>query len=300
MFHPVDGYSKRRTKAVGGNPRIIDLKEVKKAVKSLSITACTDLNRDVEEAFVRAMEKEESPVGRAIFEQLLKNADIARRQSIPICQDTGFTVVFLEIGQDVSFRGGYLEDMISEGVSEAYKEGYLRKSIIKNAYTAPENTGDNTPPIIHTRIVPGDRVKITLLPKGGGAENMSRIKMMKPADGMEGVRDFVVETVKDAGANPCPPILVGVGLGGTFDYVAYLAKKSLLREIGERNPDPELARYETEWLEEINRLGIGPAGLGGRITALELFIEAFPRHIASYPAAVNIQCHAARSKTHTL
>lgn len=285
---------------MGGKPRNIDLKEVKKAVKSLSISACTDLNRDVEESFKRAMEKEESPVGRAIFEQLLKNADIARQQSIPICQDTGFTVVFLEIGQDVSFSGGYLGDAISEGVSEAYKEGYLRKSIVKNAYTNPENTGDNTPPIVHTRIVPGDRVKITVLPKGGGSENMSRIKMMKPADGMEGVRDFVVETVRGAGANPCPPILVGVGLGGTFDYVAYLAKKSLLREIGERNPDPELARYEVEWLETINRLGIGPAGLGGRFTALDLFIEAFPRHIASYPAAVNIQCHAARSKTHTL
>ena len=171
---------------------------------------------------------------------------------------------------------------------------------MKNAYTNPENTGDNTPPIVHIRIVPGDRVKITVLPKGGGSENMSRIKMMKPADGMGGVRDFVVETVRTAGANPCPPILVGVGLGGTFDYVAYLAKKSLLRKIGERNPDPELARYETEWLEKINKLGIGPAGLGGRFTALDLFIEAFPRHIASYPAAVNIQCHAARSKTHTL
>ncbi|HUT64839.1 MAG TPA: fumarate hydratase [Spirochaetota bacterium] len=285
---------------MGGKPRTVDLQEVKKAVKSLSISACTDLNRDVEESFKRAIEKEESPVGRAIFEQLLKNADIARQQSIPICQDTGFTVVFLEIGQDVSFSGGYLGDAISEGVSEAYKEGYLRKSIVKNAYTNPENTGDNTPPIVHTRIVPGDRVKITVLPKGGGSENMSRIKMMKPADGMEGVRDFVVETVRGAGANPCPPILVGVGLGGTFDYVAYLAKKSLLREIGERNPDPELARYEVEWLETINRLGIGPAGLGGRFTALDLFIEAFPRHIASYPAAVNIQCHAARSKTHTL
>lgn len=285
---------------MGGKPRIVDLKEVKDTVKSLSISACTDLNPDVEEAFKRAVEKEESPVGRAVFEQLLKNADIARQKSIPICQDTGFTVVFLEIGQDVFFSGGYLGDAISEGVSEAYKEGFLRKSIVKNAYTNPENTGDNTPPIVHTRIVPGDRVKITVLPKGGGSENMSRIKMMKPADGMEGVRDFVMETVRTAGANPCPPILVGVGLGGTFDYVAYLAKKSLLRKIGERNPDPELARYETEWLEKINRLGIGPAGLGGRFTALDLFIEVFPRHIASYPAAVNIQCHAARSKTHML
>ena len=285
---------------MGGKPRIVDLKDVKMAIKSLSISSCIDLNRDVEESFRRGLEKEESPVGRAVFEQLLKNAEIARRQSIPICQDTGFTVVFLEIGQDVYFTGGYLEDAISQGVSEAYKEGFLRKSIVKNAYTNPENTDDNTPPIVHTRIVPGDRVKITVLPKGGGSENMSRIKMMKPADSMGGVGEFVVETVKEAGANPCPPVIVGVGLGGTFDYVAYLAKKALLRKIGERNPDPELARYETDWLERINRLGIGPAGLGGRITALDLFIEAFVRHIASYPAAVNIQCHAARSKTHTI
>jgi len=206
-------------------------------------------------------------------------------------------VIFLEVGQDVCFSGGYINRAIDEGVSEAYREGFLRKSIIKNAYTKPENTGDNTPAIIHTEIVPGDKVRINVLPKGGGSENMSRIKMMKPADGIEGIRDFVIETVEIAGANPCPPIIVGVGLGGTFDYSAYLAKKALLRKIGERNPDKEIARLEVDWLNRINKLGIGPAGLGGRITALELFIEVFPRHIASYPAAVNIQCHAARKKS---
>jgi fumarate hydratase subunit alpha len=277
--------------------RIVDVNNVKSVVKDLCIRACTELNDDLEEAFKRLKQEEESPVGKAVFDQLLSNAEIARQKSIPMCQDTGFTVVFLEVGQEVSFSGGYINDAVDDGVGEAYREGYLRKSIVKNAYTNPVNTGDNTPSIVHTEIVPGDRVKVTVLPKGGGSENMSRIKMMKPADGLEGIRDFVMETVETAGANPCPPIIVGVGLGGTFDYVAYLAKKALLRKIGERNKDKEIAALEVEWLEKINRLGIGPAGLGGRITALELFIEVFPRHIASYPAAVNIQCHAARSKS---
>jgi fumarate hydratase subunit alpha len=277
--------------------RIVDVMKVKSAVRDLCISACTELNDDLEEAFKRLKQEEESSVGKAVFDQLMENAEIARQKSIPICQDTGFTVVFLEVGQEVSFSGGYINDAVDEGVGEAYREGYLRKSIVKNAYTNPENTGDNTPSIVHTEIVPGDRVKVTVLPKGGGSENMSRIKMMKPADGLEGIRDFVIETVEKAGANPCPPIIVGVGLGGTFDYVAYLAKKALLRKIGERNKDREIAALEVEWLDKINRLGIGPAGLGGRITAMELFIEVFPRHIASYPAAVNIQCHAARSKS---
>jgi fumarate hydratase subunit alpha len=277
--------------------RIVDVNNVRSVVRDLCISACTEINDDLEEAFKRLKQEEESPVGKAVFDQLLSNAEIARQKSIPMCQDTGFTVVFLEVGQEVSFSGGYIHDAVDDGVGEAYREGYLRKSIVKNAYTNPVNTGDNTPSILHTEIVPGDRVKVTVLPKGGGSENMSRIKMMKPADGLEGIRDFVMETVETAGANPCPPIIVGVGLGGTFDYVAYLAKKALLRKIGERNKDKEIAALEVEWLEKINRLGIGPAGLGGRITALELFIEVFPRHIASYPAAVNIQCHAARSKS---
>ena len=280
--------------------RVIDVNEIQSIVKELFIRACTDINDDIMDSFVKSREREESPVGRAVFDQLIQNAEIAQKESIPICQDTGFSVIFLEIGQEVAFAGGLLRNALEEGVREAYTEGYLRKSIVKNPLTLPENTKDNTPPIIHTDIVSGDRVKVTVLPKGGGSENMSRIKMMKPADGVEGLKNFVIETVKTAGANPCPPLLIGVGAGGTFDYVAFLAKKALLRHIGERNPDPKIAEYEVDWLKEVNKLGIGPAGLGGRITALDLFIELFPRHIASFPAAVNIQCHAARSKSYTI
>lgn len=280
--------------------RSINVTEISNVVKELCIKACMEINEDLKEAFIKYRDREESEVGKAVFEQLLRNAEIAENESIPICQDTGFSVIFMEVGQDVTFTGGNMNSAIEEGVRAAYMEGYLRKSIVKNPLTAPENTKDNTPPIVHTKIVPGDRVKITVLPKGGGSENMSRIKMMKPADGVEGVKSFVIETVKAAGANPCPPVIIGVGMGGTFDYVAFLAKKALLRKINERNADKKLAQYEVEWLDEINRLGIGPAGLGGRITALDLFIEVFPRHIASYPAAVNIQCHAARSKSYTL
>ena len=280
--------------------RVIDVNEIQSIVKELFIRACTDINDDIMDSFVKSREREESPVGRAVFDQLIQNAEIAQKESIPICQDTGFSVIFLEIGQEVAFTGGLLRNALEEGVREAYTEGYLRKSIVKNPLTSPENTKDNTPPIIHTDIVSGDRVKVTVLPKGGGSENMSRIKMMKPADGVEGLKNFVIETVKTAGANPCPPLLIGVGAGGTFDYVAFLAKKALLRHIGERNPDPKIAEYEVDWLKEVNKLGIGPAGLGGRITALDLFIELFPRHIASFPAAVNIQCHAARSKSYTI
>jgi len=218
----------------------------------------------------------------------------------PICQDTGFTVVFMEIGQEVAFTGGLLKEAVDRGVAQGYTEGYLRKSIVKDPITNPQNTQDNTPAILHTDITGGDKVKITIMPKGGGSENMSRIKMMKPADGVKGIREFVIETVKIAGGNPCPPIFIGVGVGGTFDYVAYLAKKALLRGIGVRNSDPQIAQYEMDWLEDVNKLGIGPAGLGGRMTALDLFIEVFPRHIATYPVAVNIQCHANREKTYIL
>lgn len=280
--------------------RSVNVNEVKNIIKDMCIKACTKLNDDTKKALEDALDKEESAVGKTVLEQLLKNAEIAENESIPICQDTGFTVVYIEAGQDVMFTGGYLNDAINEGVRAAYTEGYLRKSIVKNPLTAPENTKDNTPAIIHTAIVPGDKVKITVLPKGGGAENVSRIKMLKPADGVEGVKHFVIETVKLAGANPCPPIIVGVGIGGTFDYVAYLAKKALLRKIGQRNSNERLAKYEVEWLGEINKLGIGPAGLGGRITALDLFIEVFPRHIATYPVAVNIQCNAARCESYIL
>jgi fumarate hydratase subunit alpha len=280
--------------------RSINVSEIQSIVKTLCLDSCTKLNDDVKEALKKAAETEESPAGRAVLQQLLENARIAQAESVPLCQDTGFTVIYIEIGQEVSFIGGSLKDAITQAVAEAYTDGYLRKSIVKNPLTDPANSGDNTPPIIHTDIVPGDRVKITVLPKGGGSENTSRIKMLKPADGIDGVRNFVIETVRLAGANPCPPIIVGVGIGGTFDYVAYLAKKALLRKIGQRSSDKKIAEFEVLWLEEINKLGIGPAGLGGKVTALDLFIEVFPRHIASFPVAVNIQCNAARSQSYVL
>jgi len=280
--------------------RSINVSKIKSIVKTLCLDACTKLNDDMKEALKKAVDMEESLAGRAVLQQLLENARIAQAESVPLCQDTGFTVIYIEIGQDVSFTGGSLYDAITQAVAEAYTDGYLRKSIVKNPLTDPANTGDNTPPIIHTDIVPGDKVKITVLPKGGGSENVSRIKMLKPADGIDGVKNFVIETVSLAGANPCPPIIVGVGIGGTFDYVAYLAKKALLRKIGQRSADKKIAEYEIQWLEEINKLGIGPAGLGGKVTALDLFIEVFPRHIASFPAAVNIQCNAARSQSYVL
>ena len=280
--------------------RNVDVHEITKIVKRLSIEACTIANDSLVDSFKRSQAKEESAVGKAIFQQLLENVEIARNEATPICQDTGFTVIFMEIGQEVSFTGGLLKDAVNAGVAAGYTEGYLRKSIVKDPITNPVNTGDNTPAILHTDIVAGDKVKITLMPKGGGSENMSRIKMLKPADGVQGIKDFVIETVKSAGGNPCPPIFVGVGVGGTFDYVAYMAKKALLRPIGKRNADPKIAEYEREWLEEVNKLGIGPAGLGGRITAIDLFIEVYPRHIATFPIAVNIQCHANREKTFIL
>ncbi len=280
--------------------REIQVKEITKIVKKLSIEASTIANDQLIKKIEESEKIEESPVGKAVLRQLLENFKIAKIDKTPICQDTGFTVIFMEVGQEVSFVGGSLKDAVNKGVSEGYTEGYLRKSIVENPITNPKNTGDNTPAILHTNIVSGDKVKITLLPKGGGAENMSRIKMMKPADGIEGIKDFVIETVKNAGGNPCPPTVIGVGIGGTFDYVAYLAKKAILRDFGERNKDKQIAKYETEWLEEINKLGIGPAGLGGKITSLDLFIEVYPRHIATYPVAVNIQCNANRKKSYIL
>ena len=277
--------------------REINVSEITSAVRDLSIEANTVANCDLRDALTASTDREVSPVGKAVLTQLLKNQDIAKTEKIPICQDTGFTVVYLEIGMDVKLTGGTVKEAVDQGVREGYTEGFLRKSIIRDPLTKPVNTNDNTPAIVHIDLVAGDKIKITLMPKGGGAENMSRIKMMKPSDGVQGVRDFILETVQLAGGNPCPPIIVGVGVGGTFDYVAYLAKKSLLRKIGERSSDPEIAAMEIEWLEDVNKLGIGPAGLGGKVTALDLFVEVFPRHIATFPVAVNIQCNAARVKT---
>lgn len=277
--------------------RKINIKKISQAVKELSIEANTIANCDLRNALTSSIKKEISPAGKAVLGQLLKNQDISEASNLPICQDTGFSVVYLEIGMEISFTGGTVQDAVNQGVREGYTEGFLRKSIIKDPLTSPVNTQDNTPAIIHIDLVPGEKIKITLMPKGGGAENMSRIKMMKPSDGIKGVRNFILETVRRAGANPCPPIIVGVGVGGTFDYVAHIAKKSLLRKIGERNSDPEIALLEKSWLLDVNKLGIGPGGLGGKVTALDLFVEVYPRHIATFPVAVNIQCNAARVKT---
>jgi len=267
---------------------------ITEAVRDLCIKANTQLGKDVLEALKRALKEEESPQGRDILEKLILNAQIAREENIPICQDTGFAVVFVELGQNVHISGGSLVEAINEGVRQGYKDGYLRKSIC-HPFTR-QNTGDNTPAIVHIEIVPGDKIKLIVAPKGGGSENMSRVTMLTPAVGIEGIKDFVVQRVKESGPNPCPPTIIGVGIGGTFEMAAILAKKSLLRELGTKNRDPELQKLEEDWLKAINDLGIGPQGLGGRITSLAVHIEMMPCHIASLPVAVNIQCHAARHK----
>ncbi|MFQ6059665.1 MAG: fumarate hydratase, partial [Anaerolineae bacterium] len=251
---------------------------------------------DVIQALQRAHENEVSPVGREVLGQLLENAQIARDERMPLCQDTGVTVVFLELGQDVHIVGGDLAQAINEGVRKGYQEGYLRKSVVDKPLSARINTRDNTPAVIHTEVVPGDRLKITVMPKGGGAENMSTLKMLSPAAGRQGVVDFVVKTVDEAGGKPCPPTIVGVGVGGSAEYAFFLAKRALLRPVGKPHPDPEVAELEAEILERANRLGIGPMGLGGRTTVLAVHVETHPCHIASLPVAVNIQCHSARHK----
>ncbi|MEJ5299666.1 MAG: fumarate hydratase [Thermodesulforhabdaceae bacterium] len=274
--------------------RDVHVEKIVDAVRDLAIRANIELGDDVITAFERALDREESPTGRDILKRLIENARIAREQRIPMCQDTGFAVVFVEIGQDVHIVGGSLREAIEEGVRRGYQEGYLRKSICH--CITRKNTGDNTPPVIHFDIVPGDRLKIIFAPKGGGSENMSRVTMLTPAVGIEGVRDFVIQRVKESGPNPCPPTIVGVGIGGTIEQAAILAKRALLRPLGSQNPDEELRALEEDWLERINRLGIGPQGLGGRITSLAVHINMMPCHIASLPVAVNIQCHAARHK----
>ena len=274
--------------------REIQVARVTQAVKNAAIAANYEAGPDLLAALVRGEGEEESPSGKEIFRQLLENARIASQERIPMCQDCGLAVVFLELGQDVHLVGGDLEAAIQEGVRQGYGEGFLRKSLCHPLTRA--NTGDNTPAIIHTEIVPGDHLKITVVPKGGGSENMSRIHMLKPAQGWAGIKERVVATVREAGANPCPPIIVGIGLGGNFERAAYLAKKSLLRDLGEPNPDPELAKLERELLAAVNDLGIGPSGLGGRITALAVHLLMQPCHIASLPLAVNIQCHSTRHK----
>jgi len=252
------------------------------------------LGEDVSGALKRSLEVEESPTGKEVLKQLIENLEIAKNEQIPICQDTGFAVFFVELGQEVHLVGGTLEEAINAGVRKGYTDGYLRKSIVKDPLYDRTNTGDNTPAVIYTDIVPGDKVKISFAPKGGGSENMSAIKMLKPADGEEGLVDFVVNQVKTAGPNPCPPIVVGVGIGGTFDRVAVLAKKALFRPVGQPHPDSKYAELEQKILDKINNLGVGPQGFGGRVSALAVHIETYPSHIASMATAVNINCHASR------
>ena len=274
--------------------REISTKEIIKVVRDLCIDANYDLGDDVLLAFNQAIEKEDSGTGREVLKELIENARIAREEKVPICQDCGLAVVFIEIGQDVHITGGDLKEAINEGVRQGYMEGYLRKSACHPI--TRKNTGDNTPAILHLQIVPGDKMKIIFAPKGGGSENMSRVDMLTPAVGIEGIKGFVVKRVKESGSNPCPPTIIGIGVGGTFERSAILAKKALLRNIGDRNPDLELAKIEGEILASINKLGIGPMGYGGDTTSLDVFLEIEPCHIASLPVAVNIQCHAARHK----
>jgi fumarate hydratase subunit alpha len=279
--------------------RRINVKRVTKAVRKLFIEANTVLSEDVIEALHQAQSREESETGRQVLQKIIENADIARRKKMPICQDTGLAVVFVELGQDVHITGGPLHAAIEEGVRQAYNEGYLRKSVCDPL--SRKNTTDNLPAIIHVDIVSGDRLKIITMPKGGGSENCSAAKMLTPAAGIEGIKKFVYETVEAAGANPCPPVIVGVGIGGTLEQSCVMAKKALLRPVGEANRiDERVEQIEKELYQSINNLGIGPAGLGGRVTALAVHVEMMPCHIASLPVAVNIQCHVARHKETTL
>jgi len=264
------------------------------AVESLFIDANINLSQGVFDALNQAVEKEGSPVGKEVIRELINNANIAKAEHMPICQDTGLAVTFVEIGQDVHVVGEPLSEAIAEGVRRAYKNGYLRKSCCDPF--SRKNTGDNTPPIIHIHIVPGDRIKIVALPKGGGSENYGEVRMLVPSQGKEGVKSFVLDMVTKGGPNPCPPIIVGVGIGGNFETSALLSKEALMVPIGQRNPDPATASFEMDILDAINKTGIGPQGYGGTVTALDVHIKMLPCHIASLPAAVNIQCHAHRIK----
>lgn len=272
--------------------REVSTKRIIAEVRDSVIRANYELGEDVVQAFKDALGYEESPVARDILGQLMENATIAKEERIPICQDTGVAVVFVELGQEVSIVGGDFKSALEEGIRQGYEDGFLRKSVC-HPFTR-QNTGDNTPIIVHFDVVPGDKLKIWVVPKGGGSENMSQLFMLPPSAGWAGIREKVVETVEDAGPNPCPPTIVGVGIGGNFEQSALMAKKALLRPLGTKNQDPELAKMEEELLIEINKTGIGPQGLGGRVTSLAVHILMMPCHIASLPLAVNIQCHATR------
>ncbi len=275
--------------------REIHVDEIRDNVAQICIDATYNLSEDVLMAYDRALETETAPAAKEILGLLKENARIAKDEHIPICQDTGIAVFFVEIGQDLRIRNGFIVDAINDGVRKGYKEGYLRKSVVDPI--SRKNTGDNTPAIIYTELVPGDKLKISFMPKGAGSENMSVIRMLRPTEGVEGIKAFVLECVQKAGANPCPPVVIGVGIGGSFEKAALLAKKSLLRQVGSPNPKLDLASLEEALLKAVNKTGIGPEGLGGKVTAMAVHVESYPCHIASLPVAVNINCHAARHKT---
>lgn len=273
--------------------RTIAYQDIVETTRRLCIDANVILGEDVLGLIRSARDREPSALGRRVLDEILENNRIAATEAVPICQDTGTAFVFVELGDEVRVAGGSLRDAVDEGVRRGYTEGYLRKSMLADPLRR-KNTGDNSPAVVHVELLPGDRLHMALLPKGGGAENMSRMAMLTPSDGEKGVRDFVIETVEKAGPNPCPPVVVGVGIGGTFDTVGFLAKRALIRKAGERHPDPFYAKMEEELLEAVNALGIGPMGYGGLATALDVRIEVYPCHIVSLPVAVNLQCHAAR------
>lgn len=276
--------------------REIEASVITQAVAQLCQQANFELDEDVLSALKQAQQTEESPLGKEVLSQLLENARIAKQERLPLCQDCGTAVVFLEIGQEAHITGGDLYTAVAEGVRQGYTQGYLRQSIVSQPFSARINTRDNTPPVIHTEIVPGDQVKVTVMPKGGGAENMSRLAMLRPGDGKQGVISFVVRTIDEAGGNSCPPLIIGLGIGATAEKAMLLAKKALLRQVAKSNPDPEIAELEKEILSRVNNLGIGPLGFGGSTTALAVHAEIMPAHIASLPVAVNLQCHGARHK----
>lgn len=277
--------------------RIVNTKEISKAVEKLLVEANYFLPDSLANRIKAFHDKETNTLAKSVLSKLTENLDAAKELNVPICQDTGMAVIFLEIGQQVFLEGELLEDAVNEGTANAYIGGYMRKSIVKDPLFDRKNTNDNTPAVIHTKIVPGDKIKITVAPKGFGSENMSRIKMFNPSAEKKDIVDFVTETVKIAGGNPCPPVVVGVGLGGTFEYAAFLAKKALTRDVDVRNPDDKYAQLENEMLEAVNRLNVGPQGFGGKTTALAVNIETFPTHIAGLPCAVNIGCHVTRHKS---
>ena len=274
----------------------VSVDTIAREIARMSIEAACDLPKDVEAALRAAAEQEESAFGKDAMDKVCRNFEIAREQGVPMCQDTGMAIVFAEVGQDVHIVGGSFEDAVNAGIAQGYADGYLRKSTVIDPLFDRRNAGDNTPAIIYTRLVPGDSLTLTLMPKGAGSENMSRLKMLKPAEGLAGVKDFVLQAVVEAGGNPCPPTIVGIGIGGNADKALLLSKQALRREVGAPNPNPAYARLEQELLDAINRTGIGPQGFGGRTTALAVHIETYPTHIATLPVGVTLNCHAARHR----